>query len=61
MNIEWVSKTLAVDDSISVEYAKDDTWILISNMYGDNIEVTTDILDKLIEVLQQAKQDLIKE
>jgi len=55
-----VSEVVAVDDSISIEYAKDDTWILISNMFGDTFEVTTDVLDKLIEVLQQAKQDLTK-
>lgn len=61
MSDEWISKTLAVDDSIAVEYAKDDTWILISNMYGDSIEVTTAVLDRLIEVLQEAKQDLRKD
>lgn len=61
MSNEWIRKTLAVDDSIGIEYTRGDTWILLSNMYGDSLEVTIDVLDKLIEVLQQAKQDLTKE
>lgn len=56
---EW--KKLSISDEVFIEYATDDDWILFSNMFGDSLEITTDMLDKLIEILQQAKQDLKKE